>query len=79
MFIPGIDEDIEMILRAPQQPEDRLDQAFTNTDYGLADEPEDTFTKHESRPMRKRAAVKECRTEAELAELDRLLLKSVRL
>jgi hypothetical protein len=40
MFIPGIDEDIEMILRAPQQPEDRQDNFFEAADYGL--QPEDT-------------------------------------
>jgi hypothetical protein len=49
MFIPGIDEDIEMILRAPQQTEDRLDDFFTNADHGIESEDDaPTFTKRVS-------------------------------
>lgn len=72
--LPDLDDDAIV----PQSPRTddlvAMDDAFTASDYALETEATaPTFTKRESR----KRVVKECRSESELRELDRLMLKSV--
>jgi hypothetical protein len=49
-----------------------MDDAFTDSDYGLG---EATFTK--DKPARPSRTVRECKTQVELAALDRSMLKLI--
>ena len=79
--LPDTDDDAIV----PQSPRSddlvAMDRAFDNSDYALESEDDaPTFSKdttHEIRPMRKRAAVRLCKSASELAALDRLMLESV--
>ena len=79
MFIPGIDQDVEM---DPQNPSSagavRLDTFFESADYGLPPEASDDFTMQ--LPMGKvtkvsRQRMKACTTSEQLRELDRSLYR----
>ncbi len=87
MFVPGIDEDVEMVPETPTSNFVALDDAFTDTDYELA-EAETALAKRSSAddaavivmelPKGKRVKVSKrqlqsCRTPQELMALDRSL------
>jgi hypothetical protein len=76
LILAGMEDDAQV----PQSPRTddlvELDRAFDSSDYGLETEstvPTLTKDKH-ARPSR---TVRECKTKAELDDLDRLMLKSV--
>lgn len=70
--LPDLDDDA-LVQQSPRSDDlVPMDTAFESADYGIP-----TFTKDNSARESRKRIVKECRTESELRELDRLLLKSV--